>query len=64
MAHAVEFAQTLAEKPRSWLVTLKEHLNAPLREALPSMAAQEVAMHAVTFAQPEVKSRIATFFGN
>ena len=42
----------------------KKHLNAPLREALPSMVAQEVAMHAVTFAQPEVKSRIATLFGN
>jgi polyketide biosynthesis enoyl-CoA hydratase PksI len=64
MPHAVELARTLAEKPRHSLVTLKEHLNAPLREALPGMVAQEVAMHAVTFAQPEVKSRISSLFGN
>ena len=63
MAHALELAQSLAEKPRVSLVTLKEHLSAQLREALPKMVAQEVAMHAVTFAQPEVKSKIATLFG-
>ncbi len=63
MAHALELAQTLAEKPRLSLVTLKEHLVAPLREALPATVAQEVAMHAITFSQPEVKSRIATLFG-
>lgn len=64
IAHAVELAQTLAEKPRNSLVTLKEHLNAPLREALPGMVAQEVAMHALTFAQPEVRSRIEALFEN
>ena len=31
--------------------------------SLPATIAQEVAMHAVTFAQPEVKSKIATLFG-
>lgn len=63
MAHALELAQTLAEKPRVSLVALKDHLSASLREALPATIAQEVAMHAVTFAQPEVKSKIATLFG-
>lgn len=63
MARALELAQTLAEKPRVSLVALKAHLSASLRDALPATIAQEVAMHAVTFAQPEVKSRIATLFG-
>lgn len=63
MAHALALAQALAEKPRVSLVSLKDHLSAPLREALPATVAQEVAMHAVTFAQPEVKARIATLFG-
>ena len=63
MAQALALAQTLAEKPRVSLVSLKDQLSAPLREALPATVAQEVAMHAVTFAQPEVKARIATLFG-
>ncbi|MFD0727078.1 polyketide synthase [Lysobacter brunescens] len=63
MARAMELAQSLAEKPRVSLVALKDHLSAPLRQALPATIAQEVAMHAVTFAQPEVKSKIATLFG-
>ncbi len=63
MSHALELAQTLAEKPHVSLVALKTHLGASLREALPATIAQEVAMHAVTFAQPEVRSKIATLFG-
>ena len=63
MARAMELAQSLADKPRVSLVALKDHLSAPLRAALPATIAQEVAMHAVTFAQPEVKSKIATLFG-
>lgn len=63
MTHALELANTLAEKPRVSLVALKDHLSKPLREALPATIAQEVAMHGVTFAQPEVKARIATLFG-
>jgi polyketide biosynthesis enoyl-CoA hydratase PksI len=63
MAHALELAQTLAEKPRVSLIALKEHLSVRLREALPMIVAQEVEMHAVTFAQPEVKANIATLFG-
>lgn len=63
VAHALELADALADKPRGSLVALKAHLTAHLREGLPATVAQEVAMHAVTFAQPEVKARIATLFG-
>lgn len=63
VSHALELAQSLAEKPRVSLLALKAHLSASLRQALPAMIAEEVAMHAVTFAQPEVRSRIATLFG-
>lgn len=63
VAHALELAQTLTEKPRVSLAALKDHLSAPLRQALPTTIAQEVEMHAVTFAQPEVKAKIATLFG-
>lgn len=63
MAHALELARALADKPRVSLVALKAHLTTHLRDGLPGMVAQEVAMHAVTFAQPEVKARIATLFG-
>jgi polyketide biosynthesis enoyl-CoA hydratase PksI len=34
MEYAVELAKTIAEKPRISLVTLKDHLVAPLREGL------------------------------
>lgn len=63
LPHALEIARNLAEKPRISLVTLKGHLVAPLKEALPSFIEQEIAMHALTFHQPEVKDRIEAFFG-
>jgi len=61
--HALELARTLAEKPRGSLVTLKDHLVAPLREQLPWFIEQEIAMHELTFHQPEVKNRIEALFG-
>ncbi len=61
--HARELARNLAEKPRVSLITLKSHLVAPLREELPSFIGKEIAMHALTFHQPEVKDRIEAFFG-
>jgi polyketide biosynthesis enoyl-CoA hydratase PksI len=63
MAHALELAAALADKPRVSLVALKAHLTARLREGLPATVAEEVALHALTFAQPEVKARIASSFG-
>ena len=62
-AHALELARSLADKPRVSLVTLKDHLVAPLREQLPRFVEQELAMHSLTFHQPEVKDRIDAFFG-
>jgi len=64
MEYAVELATTIAEKPRISLVTLKDHLVAPLREGLPGVIDQEIAMHEKTFHRPEVKDRIEAFFGN
>ena len=64
MSHSLELASALADKPRASLVALKAHLTAHLADGLPGMIAQEVAMHGVTFTQPEVKARIATLFGS
>lgn len=63
MDHALELATTIAEKPRISLVTLKDHLVAPLRTGLPAVIDQEVAMHEKTFHRPEVKERIEALFG-
>lgn len=62
MAHALDLAKTLAEKPRFSLVTLKDHLVSNLREGLEKVIAQEVAMHEKTFHQSEVKERIKSLF--
>lgn len=63
MEYAVELARSVAEKPRISLITLKDHLVAPLREGLPRAIEQELVMHEKTFHQPEVKERIEAFFG-
>lgn len=64
MIHALELANTIAEKPRSSLITLKDNLVRELRELLPRAIEKEVHMHDVTMKQPEVRHRIATLFGN
>ncbi|MBI4649858.1 enoyl-CoA hydratase/isomerase family protein [Candidatus Desantisbacteria bacterium] len=61
--HACEVARQLAEKPRISLITLKDHLTTPLREELPKVIEQELAMHEKTFHQEEVKDRILGLFG-
>lgn len=58
--YARELAETLAEKPRISLVTLKDHLVSEIRAQLPSYIAREVAMHDKTFHQPEVRELIAS----
>ncbi len=63
MEYALELAETLAEKPRASLIALKDHLVASIREELPSVIQQEVAMHEKTFGDPIVKERIKTLFG-
>lgn len=61
--YAFELARQLAEKPRVSLITLKDHLVKSLRDQLPGVIEQEVAMHEKTFHQPEVKERIIALFG-
>jgi polyketide biosynthesis enoyl-CoA hydratase PksI len=63
LPRAMELARELAAKPRLSLVTLKRHLGASLRERLPAIVEQELAMHAITFHQPEVRERISALFG-
>jgi polyketide biosynthesis enoyl-CoA hydratase PksI len=62
--YAYQLAREIAEKPRVSLITLKDHLVAPLREQLPKVIQQELAMHELTFHQAEVKERIKVLFGN
>ncbi len=59
---ALQLAASLAAKPRAALVTLKQHLARPAREQLEETVRQELAMHELTFHQPEVAARIAAHF--
>jgi polyketide biosynthesis enoyl-CoA hydratase PksI len=61
---ALELAKELAKLPRVALTELKAHLARPIREALADVVERELAMHRVTFAQPEVRERIENLFGN
>ncbi|MBA3720778.1 MAG: enoyl-CoA hydratase/isomerase family protein [Parachlamydiaceae bacterium] len=61
--HAMKIARSLSEKPRTSLITLKDHLVAPLRRDLQSIIKQELLMHEKTFHQPEVKEKILSLFG-
>ncbi len=63
LQHAIDLARSVAEKPRVSLVTLKDHMVAPLREKLPSVIEKELAMHDKTFHLPETKERIMRLFG-
>jgi len=61
--HALQLARQVAEKPRVSLITLKDHLVKRIRDRLPEVIEQELAMHEKTFHQEEVKDRIMTLFG-
>lgn len=61
---AMGMARELAERPLLSLKTVKRHLTRKIRAELPEWLAQELEMHAVTFAQPEVRARIEHLFGN
>jgi|SRR5437667_2748067 len=63
MGYALELARQIAEKPRVSLITLKEHLVAPLREQLKGIIEKELVMHNTTFHQEEVRERILSLFG-
>lgn len=60
---AFALAHELADKPTISLRLLKRHLSARLRRELPDVVAEEVAMHAVSFRQPEVRERVERLFG-
>lgn len=60
--NALELARHLAEKPRLSLITLKDHLNADIRERIPRMIQQELEMHEKTIHTPEVKEKIMKLY--
>ncbi|MFF2652409.1 polyketide synthase [Streptomyces sp. NPDC058045] len=60
---ALALAENLAEKPRTSLVMLKRHLTSGLRADLPGVVERELAMHEVTFHQPEVKNLLMSRYG-
>jgi polyketide biosynthesis enoyl-CoA hydratase PksI len=63
LERARAIARGLAQKPREALVTLKLHMTRELRERLPAIIADEVAMHEKTFHHPAVGDKIHTAFG-
>ena len=63
LPHALQLARDLADKPRKSLITLKSHLAREARERLPEVIERELAMHELTFHEPEVKERIQRLFG-
>ena len=64
MQEAYKLAQSLAEKPRLSLITLKKQLTKKIKNALPSIIQDELKMHDITFHQEEVRERIETLFGH
>lgn len=59
---ALQLARELADKPRTSLKLLKTHLTKSIKQELPAIIKEELAMHEVSFAQPEVRERIETLF--
>lgn len=62
--YSVELGQSLAEKPRISLVTLKDHMTESLRESISLYTEKEIRMHKKTFHLPETKARIEMLFGH
>jgi len=60
---ALALARDLANKPLVSLKLLKANLTQRIKTELPTHIEQELAMHKVSFAQPEVRERIETLFG-
>ncbi len=60
---AMNLATELADKPRNSLIILKQHLTQKIKQELPQIIEQELAMHRITFSVPEVKERIEALFG-
>lgn len=64
METAMEMAAELADKPRLSLIELKKHMTAGMVADIERYVAKEMEMHRITFAQPEVRKRIESLFGN
>jgi len=60
---ALEVAQRIAEKPRVALVALKQVLATPKRVAFESSRAEEILMHRISFAQPDIAQLIGSQYG-
>jgi len=60
---ALDLAEELVEKPRRSLVALKDRLVGDLRARLPEAVSEELAMHELTFHQPEVRALLNSRYG-
>ena len=63
LPHALALAQSLAEKPRLSLVTLKQEMIARDDDRFRHVINKELRMHDITFHQPEVLKKITDQFG-
>ena len=61
---ALRLARQIADKPLVSLKLLKRQLTSQLVAELPGAVEAEREMHAISFAQPEVRRRIEALFGN
>lgn len=59
---ADQIASELVEKPLSSLKLLKQHMAKKHQQALQCAVLEELAMHDISFRQPEVKEKIETLF--
>ncbi|UCH94133.1 MAG: enoyl-CoA hydratase/isomerase family protein [Candidatus Aminicenantes bacterium] len=64
METAFHIAGDLADKPLVSLKVLKKHLAQQVQPGLSAAIEKELAMHRITFPQPEVRDRIEGLFGN
>lgn len=62
LAKALELAQQFIDKPLSALKLLKAHLTHEIKTNLPKIIQQELAMHRITFVEPEVRMKIEELF--
>ena len=63
LPHALELAQSLADKPRPSLLTLKQEMIAHDEDRFWHFINEELRMHDITFHQPEVLKKITDQFG-
>ncbi len=61
---AMRIAGELGKAPLLSLKLLKEHMTYQTRLELPEIISKELAMHKLTFAQPEIKERINELYNN